>query len=178
MTALSQFANQLAVRFHGPENGANAHAMREAIAAARGELGREYDLVIAGERIRTPEKIHSINPARPSEIAGVHQKAGREQVEPAIQAALAAFELWKNVSAQERAGFVFRVAEILRQRKFEFNAWLVLEAGKNWDEAEADTCEAIDFCELYARTALHLAESKPVIQLPGSWIRCATFLLA
>jgi 1-pyrroline-5-carboxylate dehydrogenase len=162
-----QFANQPTVRFHGPENAANAGAMREAIAAARSELGREYDLVIGGERLRTTEKIRSINPARPSEIAGVHQKAGREQVEPAVQAALAAFELWKNISAQERAGLVFRVAEILRRRKFEFNAWLVLEAGKNWDEAEADTCEAIDFCELYARTALHLAESKPVIQLPG-----------
>ncbi len=167
MTGLSEFANELAVRFHGPENAANARAMREAIASARSELGREYDLVIGGKRLRTAGKIVSINPARPSEVIGVHQKAGREQVEPAIQAALAAFELWKNASAQERAGFVFRVAEILRQRKFEFNAWLVLEAGKNWDEAEADTCEAIDFCELYARTALHLAESKPVIQLPG-----------
>src|SRR5580698_2585598 len=167
MRDLSKFVNQPPVRFHGPENAANARAMLEAIAAARSELDREYDLVIGGQRLSTSEKIRSINPARPSEIAGVHQKAGREQVEPAIEAALAAFELWKNVSAQERTGFVFRVAEILRQRKFEFNAWLVLEAGKNWDEAEADTCEAIDFCELYARTALHLAEAAPVVQLPG-----------
>src|SRR5579863_4753129 len=84
-----------------------------------------------------------------------------------MQAALAAFESWKNVPAEERANLIFRVAEILRNRKFEFNAWLVLETGKNWDEAEADTCEAIDFCELYARTALHLAQAAPVVQLPG-----------
>ena len=167
MTALSQFINQPALRFHGPENAANAGSMRQAIAAARSELGREYDLVIGGRRLKTAGKIHSINPAHPSEVVGVHQKAEREQVEPAMAAALAAFESWKNVSAQDRASLVFRVAEILRRRKFEFNAWLVLETGKNWDEAEADTCEAIDFCELYARTALHLAESKPVIQLPG-----------
>jgi len=141
--------------------------MREAIAKVRGELGREYDLVIGGKHQRTAEKIRSINPAHPSEVAGIHQKADREHVEPAIQAALAAFESWKNAPAEGRAGLVFRVAEILRKRKFEFNAWLVLEAGKNWDEAEADTCEAIDFCELYARTALHLAEAAPVVQLPG-----------
>ena len=44
---------------------------------------------------------------------------------------------------------------------------MVLEAGKNWDEAEADTCEAIDFCEFYARLALHMAEAEPAVQLPG-----------
>jgi 1-pyrroline-5-carboxylate dehydrogenase len=146
---------------------ANAHAMREAISKVRAELGREYDLVIGGKRERTAGKIVSVNPAHPSEVVGIHQKADHTHVEPAIQAALTAFESWKNAPAEERAGLVFRVAEILRKRKFEFNAWLVLETGKNWDEAEADTCEAIDFCELYARTALHLAEAAPVVQLPG-----------
>jgi 1-pyrroline-5-carboxylate dehydrogenase len=163
MTA-SPFANEPPVSFAVE---ANAQAMREAIRKVRGELGREYDLVIGGKHERTAEKIRSVNPSNPSEVAGIHQKADRAQVEPAMQAALAAFESWKNVPAEERAGLIFRVADILRKRKFEFNAWLVLETGKNWDEAEADTCEAIDFCELYARTALHLAESKPVVQLPG-----------
>ncbi|HEY1760275.1 MAG TPA: L-glutamate gamma-semialdehyde dehydrogenase [Bryobacteraceae bacterium] len=158
------FANEPPVSFAVE---ANAQAMREAIRKVRGELGREYDLVIGGKHERTAEKIRSVNPSNPSEVAGIHQKADRAQVEPAMQAALAAFESWKNVPAEERAGLIFRVADILRKRKFEFNAWLVLETGKNWDEAEADTCEAIDFCELYARTALHLAESKPVVQLPG-----------
>lgn len=167
MPSIHDFANEPVVRFQGPQNAGNAQAMRDAIAKIRGELGREYDLVIGGKRHRTSEKIRSLNPARPSEIVGVHQKAGREQVEPAMEAALSAFESWKNAPAAERAALIFRVADILRKRKFEFNAWLILEAGKNWDEAEADTCEAIDFCELYARAALHLAEAKPVVQLPG-----------
>jgi 1-pyrroline-5-carboxylate dehydrogenase len=158
------FANEPLVNFREE---ANAAAMRAAIAKVRGQLGREYDLVIGGRRIRTEEKIQSLNPARPAEIVGVHQKAGSEHVEPAIQAALRAFESWKNVTPEARAALVFRVADILRKRKFEFNAWLVLEVGKNWDEAEADTCEAIDFCELYAHTALRLAEAEPLVQLPG-----------
>src|SRR5438309_328731 len=148
-------------------NAENARAMRTAIDKVRGELGREYDLVIGGERVRTAEKIRSVNPANPAQVIGVHPKAGQEHVEPAMQAALAAFETWKHTGWEERAGLLFRTADILRRRKLEFNAWLVLEVGKNYDEAEADTCEAIDFCELYARQALHLAAVEPPVQLPG-----------
>src|SRR5579864_2823935 len=158
------FSNEPPADFRRPEN---AQGMRAAIEKVRGELGREYDLVIGGHRSRTPDKIRSVNPARPSEVIGVQQKAGREHVEPAMHAALAAFESWKNVVVGERAGLVFRTAEIIRKRKFEFNAWMVLEVGKNWDEAEADTCEAIDFLEFYSRLALHMAEAKPAVQLPG-----------
>jgi 1-pyrroline-5-carboxylate dehydrogenase len=144
-----------------------AQGMRDAIAKVRKELGREYDLVIGGKRIKTAEKIRSVNPAKPSEVVGIHQKAGAEHVEPAMQAALAAFETWKYASIEQRTGILFRTADILRKRKYEFNAWLVLEVGKNYDEAEADTCEAIDFLELYARQALVLDKAEPVVQLPG-----------
>jgi RHH-type proline utilization regulon transcriptional repressor/proline dehydrogenase/delta 1-pyrroline-5-carboxylate dehydrogenase len=34
----------------------------------------------------------------------------------------------------------------------------VREAGKPWGEADADVCEAIDFCEYYGREALRLEE--------------------
>ena len=162
--AARPFSNEPVVDFR--QDG-NAQAMRAAIAKVRGELGREYDLVIGGKRVFTSDKIRSLNPARPSEIVGVHQKSGLEHVEPAMQAALAAFESWKNVAVEERAGLLFRTAEIVRKRKPEFNAWMVLEVGKNWDEAEADTCEAIDFLEFYARLALHMAQAEPAVQLPG-----------
>jgi len=162
--AVRAFSNEPLVDF---TKEANALLMRAAIQKVRSELGREYDLVIGGKRSRTSQKIQSLNPARPAEVVGVHQKAGIEHVEPAMQAALTAFESWKNVPAEERAGLLLRTAEIVRKRKPEFNAWMVLEVGKNWDEAEADTCEAIDFLEFYARLALHMAEAEPAVQLPG-----------
>src|SRR6185437_1202377 len=56
---------------------------------------------------------------------------------------------------------------ILRSRKLEFSAWLTFETGKNWDEADADTGEAIDFLEFYAREALRLAAATTPIQYPG-----------
>jgi 1-pyrroline-5-carboxylate dehydrogenase len=60
-----------------------------------------------------------------------------------------------------------RAADLIRRRKFEFDAWLVLEAGKTWPEAEADVCEAIDFCEYYARLMERHASPGPLVQLPG-----------
>ena len=141
--------------------------MRQALDRVRSELGREYDLIVGGERIRTAGKIVSTNPARPSEVVGTHQKAGAEHVEPAIQAALKAFETWKNVPVEERASLLLEAAARIRERKFEFCAWLVFEVGKNWAEADADVSETIDFLEFYAREALRLSRSTTPIQYPG-----------
>src|SRR5580693_6113962 len=127
----------------------NARKMRAAIEKVRGQLGREYDLIIGGKRIKTADKIKSLNPAKPSQVVGIHQKAGKEHVEPAMQAALGAFDHWKNTSVEERASLLFRVADMLRERKFEFGAWMVFEVSKNWAEADADVAETIDFCEYY-----------------------------
>src|SRR5499427_10226079 len=145
----------------------NGRRMRAAIEKVRGQLGREYDLIIGGKRVRTTDKIRSINPAKPSEVVGIHQKAGKEHVEPAMNAALEAFETWKYTSVEERASLLFRTADLLRERKMEFMAWLVFEVSKNWAEADADISETIDFCEFYSREALRLAKAETSVQLPG-----------
>jgi len=147
-------------------NEENARRMRAAIAKVRGQLGREYDLIIGGKHVKTTDKIKSLNPAKPSEMVGIHQKAGKEHVEPAMNAALKAFESWSRTSVEERAGLLFRVADLLRQRKMEFMAWLVFEVSKNWAEADADISETIDFCEFYSREALRFAKAQTPIQLP------------
>jgi 1-pyrroline-5-carboxylate dehydrogenase len=145
----------------------NARRMRSAIAKVRGQLGREYDLIIGGKRIKTSAKIHSLNPANPSQVVGIHQEAGPEQVEPAMQAALKAFATWSRTSVEERASLLFRTADLMRDRKMEFMAWLVFEVSKNWAEADADISETIDFCEFYAREALRFATAETPISLPG-----------
>src|SRR5438270_3577391 len=158
------FKNEPATDFSNPEN---ARRMREALAKVRAELGREYDMVIGNRLIKTTEKIRTINPARPSEDVGVFQSAGREHVEPAVESALTAFESWKRSTVEERASLLHTVASILRERKFEFCAWMVYEVGKNWAEADADLAETIDFAEFYAREALRLAKAETPVQLPG-----------
>src|SRR5579862_8416238 len=158
------FVNEPLVDFTKDEN---ARRMRAAIEKVRGQLGREYDLIIGGKRTRTTDKIKSINPARPSQVVGLHQKAGKEHVEPAMQAALDAFATWRYASIEERAGLVFRVGDVLRERKFEFCAWLVFEVSKNWAEADADIAETIDFAEYYAHEALRLSRTELPVQMPG-----------
>ena len=158
------FANEPLTDFSKEEN---ARKMRAALEKVRGQLGREYDLVIGGKRIKTTEKIKSLNPAKPSQVVGVHQKAAKEHVEPAMQAALTAFKSWSRTSIEERVSLLFRVADVLRERKFEYAAWLVFEVSKNWAEADADIAETIDFCEYYSREALRLARVKTDTQLPG-----------
>ena len=145
----------------------NARKMRAAIERVRGQLGREYDLIIGGQRVKTTDKIKSLNPSKPSQIVGIHQKAGKEHVEPAMAAALKAFASWKHTPIEERAALLFRTADLLRERKMDYMAWLVFEVSKNWGEADADISEAIDFCEFYAREALRFAKAEPPVQMPG-----------
>src|SRR5438270_2512758 len=160
---LSPFKNEPVLDF---SKGENIRAMREAIAKVRSELGRQYDLEIGGRLVKTEGKIKSLNPAKPSEVVGIHQKAGPEHVEPAMQAALKAFETWSKAPIEERVGLLLRASEIIRERKFEFCAWLVFEVGKNWAEADADIGETIDFIEFYAREALRLHNAETPVQLP------------
>src|SRR6266542_4178705 len=101
LKTVGPFVNEPLTDYKNPEN---LKGMREAIALVRSQLGREYDLVIGGQHIRTAEKIVSVNPANPNEVIGIHQKAGPEHVEPTMQAALAAFEKWQYASIEERTG--------------------------------------------------------------------------
>lgn len=141
--------------------------MNRALDQVADRLGHEYPLVIGGERLRTEEKISSLNPARPAQVVGVHQKAGAQHAELAMQAARKAFDRWKHVAVEERVSLLLRASAIIRERKFEFCAWLTYEVGKNWAEADADVGETIDFLEFYAREALRLARATTPIQYPG-----------
>jgi 1-pyrroline-5-carboxylate dehydrogenase len=145
----------------------NRRRMEAAQQKVRSELGREYKLVIDGECAASGATFTSVNPARPAEIVGVHQKATPEQAARAIEAGWEYFPEWSRTPAEDRIGMLTRAAALLRDRKLEFDAWLVFEAGKTWPEAEAEVAEAIDFCEYYAREMARLAGPQPVVQLPG-----------
>lgn len=145
----------------------NQQAFQEALVYVNSQLGKEYPLVIGGERITTDKKSVSINPANKEEIVGTVAMADEELAEKAMQAALTAFETWKKWDPQHRANILFRAAAILRRRKHEFSAYLVKEAGKPWKEADADTAEAIDFLEYYAHQMVRLAPGVPVNSRPG-----------
>jgi len=145
----------------------NAAAMRAAIEKVKSELGREYPLVIGGERIKIENKFDSINPANRTQVVGKFQKATKELANRAVEAAYETFQTWRNVPAEERAQLLFRVAELMRERKHELSAWMIYEVAKTWPEADGDTAEAIDFCEFYAHEILRYASPQPLTKITG-----------
>jgi 1-pyrroline-5-carboxylate dehydrogenase len=160
----TEFRNEPFTDFGKEEN---AQAMRDAIAKVREQLGREYPLVIGGERIETGSKLDSINPANRTQVVGSFHKATKELANQAVEKAAVAFETWKHTPADERAELLFRVAAIMRERKHELSAWMIHEVAKTWAEADGDTAEAIDFCEFYGREMLRYAGKQPLVNVKG-----------
>lgn len=142
-------------------------AQKNAIMKVREQFGKEYPNFVNGKEVYTEKKTKSVNPANPDEIVGMFQKGGKDDAESAIQSAVKAFETWKKVPAAERAEYCFKLAEEMRNRRNEINAWMISEVGKNYLEADADTCEGIDFCEFYGREMLRYAEKQPLTEFPG-----------
>ena len=164
---LDEFRNEPFTDFSKPEN---VEAMKQAIENVRSELGREYPIFINGEKITLEKKFESINPAEKSQVVGWFSEGDTDAenlVNKAIDAATEAFKSWKKVSAEERAEYLFKAAQILRDRKHEFSAWMIFEVGKTWAEADGDTQEAIDFLEFYGREMIRWAGEQPITKLEG-----------
>ncbi len=163
MINLTPFQNEPYTDFSDERN---AEAMLKALDQVESQLGREYQIIIGGERYKTGDLLESVNPSKFNQVIGRVHHGTKELADKAIQVAWKAFESWKNVSAEQRANYLFQAAAKMRRRKNEFNAWMVYEVGKSWAEAEADTAEAIDFMEFYARQALRYDAPQPLTPSP------------
>ncbi len=144
-------------------NSSNRREFAEAIEYVRSQLGQRYPIVIAGEEHFPGETFDSINPARPAEVVGTFAKGNQQLADKAVRAAYDAYQRWQYVSAFERARYLLKAAAEMRRRKHEFSAWMVFEVGKSWVEADADTAEAIDFLEYYARQMMRLSHAHELL---------------
>lgn len=161
------FINEALTDFTAEENKTAMHA---ALARVREGFGRKYPIIIGSEKLFVEEEIISVNPGNVDEVVGTVSKGSTNLAEKAMQTALATFETWKKVAPAERAAYLFKAAELMRERKHEFSSYLVYESGKNWVEAEADTAEAIDFLEFYGREMLRLSQTsvhQPLTKIEG-----------
>ncbi|MGH2515630.1 MAG: aldehyde dehydrogenase family protein, partial [Ktedonobacterales bacterium] len=162
-TASTPFVNQPLTDFTRDEN---IRAQEAALRQVESELGRTYPLIIGGERRYTDSTFTSINPAHPEQVVAAFAKAGIEEANAAVQAAWETFQTWQYTAAEERAGYLFRAAELMRERRFYFNAVMIYEVSKSCVEADADTAEAIDFLEFYWREAIRYGGEQPLTRIP------------
>lgn len=161
---LPPFQNEPLTNF---SNEHNAAVMREALSQVESTFGTEYPIIIGGKRYTTGDMLASPNPSNFNEIVGLMHKADSELADKALEAATNAFKEWKYETPESRARCLLKVAAMLRRRKAEFTALMVLEVGKSWIEADADVAEAIDFADFYAREMLRYSREQPLTALPG-----------
>jgi 1-pyrroline-5-carboxylate dehydrogenase len=162
-TSIPPFRNEPIRSFTEPSERAG---MEDALSRERARDGSTYPLIINGRRVSGPGTIPSVNPAHPSEVIGDVVAGTPDDVDEALDAATTAFEAWSRTPVAVRADLLVRAASAIRAEKDRWNALLVLEVGKPWIEAEADTAEAIDFLEYYAREALRLAVPPALVPSP------------
>ncbi len=139
----------------------------EAIESVREELGERYLPYIGGDQVRTDRMIRSVSPADPDQTVGEVLIGGDDEVDRALSAAHEARDAWADTPADERAEYLLEVADLMRERRDELAAWMVFESAKNWREADGDVCEAIDFCEYYAREMKRLGSPQQMGNLAG-----------
>jgi RHH-type proline utilization regulon transcriptional repressor/proline dehydrogenase/delta 1-pyrroline-5-carboxylate dehydrogenase len=145
---------------------ANRAAMSRAIESFAGKPCADYPLIVGGQRISTGRWIESVNPSHKSRVVGRAACADTAHAEQAVAAAKAAFASWRDVSPQERAALLDRVADIFARDRFDLAAIEIAECGKPWRDADGDIAEAIDFCRYYAWQMREL--SLPAgVELPG-----------
>lgn len=140
----------------------NLQDFKSALQRVKEELGKDYPIIINGEKIYTENKIISKNPAFPKEVIGTVAKATKKHVNEAMNGAIHAFQKWRKMPPEARADILFKAAAITRRKKHEISAWIVYEAGKPWNEADGETAEAIDFLEYYGRQILEIAKGKKI----------------
>lgn len=141
--------------------------MAKAISGVRGQLGQTYWPIVDGQEVKTQEVLNSADPSKAEQLVGKVGMADVELCERAIIGAEQAQPGWAATSPKDRAQLLIKVAQIMRRRRAELAAWMVFEVGKVWREADGDVCEAIDFCEYYAREMLRLAQPQRLGRLPG-----------
>ncbi|TAH35953.1 MAG: aldehyde dehydrogenase family protein [Planctomycetota bacterium] len=160
---ITPFSNEPLTDFSKEEN-------VKAFQGALEKLERKFPLVVRlwidGEELEGDSTFESKDPGQPARVVANCAQGGREHAMRAVAGAHKAFGTWAHKSPAERADLLFRAARALRLHKHEFSAMMVYEVGKNWVEADADTAEAIDFLEFYAREALRYGRRQPITPLP------------
>jgi RHH-type proline utilization regulon transcriptional repressor/proline dehydrogenase/delta 1-pyrroline-5-carboxylate dehydrogenase len=141
------FRNTPHAHFVAPEARATFAAALERV---RKTLGGHAPAVIDGRPVETPNRLTRHDPSLWDRLVGTAARCGPDEAARAVAGAERLSAEWARTPVGDRVAVLARAGEILRRDRFDLAALEVFEVGKGWIDADADVCEAIDFCAYYA----------------------------
>ncbi len=122
----------------------------EAARRVKQDFGRHHPMYISGQPYFSKMgEFPDTSPADRRIILGYFQKAAKEDVNLAVEAAAKTFPVWSRTPFHARVETFRRASDIMSERKFDLAALMTIENGKNRFEAMADVDEAIDMIRYY-----------------------------
>ena len=146
-------------------------ALKKALAEARATV-LDIPMYIGAEEVCTDNKKKLSPPHDHHHVLGYFHEGDKSHVEQAINAALAAKELWSNLSWENRASIFLKAADLLAgPYRYKINAATMLGQSKNAFQAEIDAaCELIDFLRFNVHFMGEIYRDQPESS-PGVWNR-------
>lgn len=116
----------------------------EALEKMKGNLGKEYGMIINGKDVFAADKFEDRSPANTEVVLGVFQKGTEEHAHAALAAARKAFPVWSHMKWQERVALLRKAADLMDERIFDIGVAMAMEVGKNRMESLGDVAETAD----------------------------------
>jgi len=132
----------------------------------------DVPMYIGDKQVFTNDKRNLTPPHEHGHVIGTSNYGGKQEVQDAIDAAMAARKKWANMSWEHRASIFLKAADLLAGPfRAKLNAATMLAQSKNVMQAEIDAaCELIDFFRFNVKYMSQLYKEQPE-SLPGMWNR-------
>jgi aldehyde dehydrogenase (NAD+) len=128
----------------------------------------EFQNYINGKWVKGRRTFQTLNPANEELLAEIAQ-AEISDVEAAVQAATDAFKSWRLLPAPLRGEMLFKIGEILKQRKETLARLLTQDMGKVISEARGDVQEAIDMAYFMGGEGRRLLGYTAPVEMPNKF---------
>ena len=113
-----------------------------------------YPLVATLSDLNSRNEVGVYSPSNLKDKVGAVIKAEVEDIELAVNNAVAAFPKWSSTSPVMRGELLLKMADKLEDNYFELLNLLVREAGKTLPNAISEVREAVDFCRYYGNQVI------------------------
>lgn len=123
--------------------------------------------LIDGKELRTPNSIKSLDPSDAETVVGVIYLASQSEADLALNSLQHGASAWQTTDFRRRAEIIGNLAKLMQSQRMLLASIIVREAAKPWREADADVCEAIDFCNYYAQEMLRLGPPQRTMEVLG-----------